>query len=313
MEMDNITKALHIRYLKLKLLLETSRKCIFPKHKVSAIRGGMGEILMQEHCIGDRVCDTCGFLKECMVQHIMYSKYDLIPFFASDGDSIGYVLECHNTEKSFQKGEQIKLNLLLFGDTIVYVREILNAIRKLGIYGVGNHYAPYTVVSISDDEGTEFLENGQLEVSRITPSYVDTYVQERITGFQEASKIKIAMNSPVTIKFHQEFLQKFDMEAMVRAIKRRIYMLDCYEGIEALEYYKEKTVTVPILYQECYNKTVPRYSNRKKQKVFLRGLMGKIELDNPGLEVLMLLLAGELIHVGKNTSFGFGGYKLQTG
>ena len=45
--------------------------------------------------------------------------------------------------------------------------------------------------------------------------------------------------------------------------------------------------------------------------MFLKGIVGEIDLADISDEMLELLLAGELIHIGKNTSFGFGRFILK--
>lgn len=44
-----------------------------PVNKVSAIRGGMGEMLLRSNCIRDRNCAVCDFKGECIVRRTMYS------------------------------------------------------------------------------------------------------------------------------------------------------------------------------------------------------------------------------------------------
>ena len=51
-------------------------------------------------------------------------------------------------------------------------------------------------------------------------------------------------------------------------------------------------------------------NHRKQEKMLLRGIKGFIETEPIKEELLQLLLAGELLHIGKNTSFGFGQYKI---
>ena len=43
----------------------------------------------------------------------------------------------------------------------------------------------------------------------------------------------------------------------------------------------------------------------------LKGIVGKADLADISEEWLELLLAGEVAHIGKNTSFGFGKYHLE--
>ena len=56
--------------------------------------------------------------------------------------------------------------------------------------------------------------------------------------------------------------------------------------------------------------TVYRYSSTQDRKVALRGVKGDMELSELPQELLPVLLAGEILHIGKNTSFGFGRYRV---
>lgn len=308
---DELRNALGIRYLKLHITLRMSGRCTLPRHKVSAIRGGMGEMLLRKNCIGGRDCKACGFSRECVVQHIMHSTYVIQPTFVTDGDSVGYVFECHDSRESFQPGDSLDLELLLFGSTIAYACQVMDAIHMLGKAGIGKGHAKYGIERTIDSHGTVVCKDGRMDITQIKPSYVYEYVNSQLDRFQGASGLTVTMKSPLSLKYRRHFLQEFDMEAFCRAIKRRIYMLDCFEGIDALEYYRRGNAPLQLLSQECYMSGVPRYSNRKNERMLLRGLMGRMETAVPDTETLMLLLAGELLHIGKNTSFGFGEYKLQ--
>ena len=55
--------------------------------------------------------------------------------------------------------------------------------------------------------------------------------------------------------------------------------------------------------KEC---VIPRYSTVHNSKINLNGVKGELFLDKctPGL--LKILYAAEILHIGKNTRFGFG-------
>ncbi|WP_157627929.1 CRISPR system precrRNA processing endoribonuclease RAMP protein Cas6, partial [Thermodesulfatator autotrophicus] len=55
---------------------------------------------------------------------------------------------------------------------------------------------------------------------------------------------------------------------------------------------------------------ITRYSARTKQKMPLRGLVGEVSFEGDITPFTSLLRAGEFVHVGKNTSFGFGYYRI---
>ena len=100
------------------------------------------------------------------------------------------------------------------------------------------------------------------------------------------------------------------MDAILAGIRRRIYMLDCFEGIQDEEWMRWKLPKIKKKNQRFFPVHVERYSSRRDSRMILKGLVGEIFLDDVPEEVKGLLLAGELIHVGKNTSFGFGRYEI---
>jgi len=56
--------------------------------------------------------------------------------------------------------------------------------------------------------------------------------------------------------------------------------------------------------------SVQRYSSTQDRKMILSGIKGIVQLDLIPDHIMPLLIAGELIHIGKNTSFGFGRYRV---
>lgn len=61
------------------------RRCHSSCPQGSAIRGGMGEMLLRANCIRDRVCESCDFEAECIVRRTMYSKFTLRPNYVTNG------------------------------------------------------------------------------------------------------------------------------------------------------------------------------------------------------------------------------------
>ena len=122
---------------------------------------------------------------------------------------------------------------------------------------------------------------------------------------------KLIFMPPLSQKYQGEFLQQFDIQAIVKSIQRRVYMLEAFEGHDVQKWY-ESDYDLPILIQQTTRPiSVKRFSNRKESAMFLKGIVGEIDLADISVEMLELLLAGELIHIGKNTSIGFGRFILK--
>ena len=65
---------MNIRYTKLRFTLQMTEDTQICQHKVSALRGGIGEMLLQQYCLSDRNCENCGFREDCPVSRFFYRK-----------------------------------------------------------------------------------------------------------------------------------------------------------------------------------------------------------------------------------------------
>lgn len=308
MELKNYD-ALHIRYTKLYFTLTMAEDTILPKYKGSALRGGIGEMLLRANCVRNRDCENCDFREECLVQRTMYSHFDKKPAFVTTGESIGYVLVCENYDEEFSQGDELQFTLTLFGKTIVYFNQYLQAIAALGMSGLGKYRSKFYLTSIKNERREDILEESSVIMERYRTSFVDEYVKRRLAARKEPVT-KLRFYTPFTTKYQGEFLQEFDMNAVLASIRRRIYMLDCFEGIDKDEFAKMILPEITMLKQKAYLESVPRYSSRQDSHMVLKGIKGSCLLEPVPEEALEFLYAGELLHIGKNTSFGFGKYRV---
>ncbi len=308
--------ALQVRFVKLRFTAAFLEDSVLPRDKVSAVRGGMGEMLLRMNCVRDRQCETCDFEAECIVQKIMYSKFEIKPAFVTTGGSVGYVLECENYQEEFKAGDRLDFYLLLFGKTIIYFYQIYQALSMLGEQeGLGKHHARFKIVGIRNMEGMPILEGKMIDMGRFVVHRLYDYIlfrTLRLASWPDREEIMMIFDTPLTLKYKNEFQQKFQIEAILSAIRRRIYMLDCFEGISTNIIERGgDSLGLVILFQEHQLTSVSRFSNRKNEKMILSGLRGHVLLGGVSQETLELLIAGELIHIGKNSSFGFGRYHLK--
>ncbi len=91
-------------------------------------------------------------------------------------------------------------------------------------------------------------------------------------------------------------------------------MIACYEGIENDIFPPAQGEYIEIVRQDMVPRNVMRYSNRSNKKIILEGIIGTADLkitdkDNAD-KIRDMFIAGEILHIGKNTSMGFGVYKV---
>ena len=310
MDRRQLEQALKIRYVKLHFKIRLREDTRLPMNKVSAIRGGIGEMLLRANCIRNRKCDACDFEEECIVRRTMYSRFDKDkkPPFVTTGESVGYVLECENYEEEFFAGDILEFQLVLFGRTIVYFSQFLQAIFQLGQAGLGKEHSTYDIVSVTNTQKREILKGQDIHMEHYEVETIGGYVRYRLNrrGIWEN---RIRFKTPVTLKYQGEFQDKLILEAIIPAIFRRIYILDCFEGMDCgeLGWQGDWPETVESVSRMM---TVYRYSGTQDKKVALRGVKGYMVLSDIPEDLLPVLLAGEVMHIGKNTSFGFGRYHV---
>ena len=63
-------------FTKLFITIKMERDGSLSRHKSSAIRGGMGQVLLQQYCIQEEpFCSNCALEGKCIVRNILYAKY----------------------------------------------------------------------------------------------------------------------------------------------------------------------------------------------------------------------------------------------
>lgn len=309
---ESLIPILNIHYIKACFTVKVTSKTVFPQHKASALRGGLGQMLLRDYCIQDRACDSCLFSEECIVQRMMYSKYDIKPSFVTQGESIGYCIECSCEQTHFSEGESFTFNLLLFGKSIMHLPLFYKALARLGKAGIGRDDSKYTITDVSVSDKS-MMQNGRFVPSSLSYSTLADYVAHRLEQLSNDSQLdEILFISPLSYKFQGEQLSIFQITALTKAIQRRIYMFNCYEGNNAIEFLNRTYEPPSIMMQSVKNISIKRYSNRKKSPHFMNGITGSLTLNDPLTdELLVLFIAGELLHIGAYTAFGFGQYIIK--
>lgn len=316
--MNTIIENLQIRYIKLHFTLVILEDGKLPKSKTSALRGGMGHALLTTNCIRDEKCEVCDFSEDCLVQRMMYPKMEIRPEFMKTKDSEGFVFECEDTREYFEAGDELDFTLMLIGRTIVYFNQYLQAFNYLGMLGLGVEHVRFQIAKVTNTLGETLVEGTSVYKERLTVMHVSDYIRYRfysgeIRRMLDEDGCRMVFQSPLSLKFQGKMQEDFRPDALFAAIERRIYILNCYEGISEEGENGERPAEehIPIVEKvKAWPVKMKRYSGTQNSKVTFSGIRGWCDLRGLDESMLQLLLAGELLHIGKNTSFGFGKYTL---
>ena len=300
-----------IRFTILKIKLQMPEDCRLPRHKVSAIRGGMGNVLLAQHCIRDGKCEFCDFQESCIVQNIMYAPFRIKPSFANQNESMGYVIDCTSKKVEYHAGESLWVEFTLFGNAISYIMPIIYALTSLGGAGLGKEAAPFQVTEIVNRRRKPILRDGCIAMRNVLVETVESYVNERIAQQvdpleNQAGHVWLSLETPCAVKHQGEFLQAFDGHSLVLAMIQKLYMYQLYEGKQAEKEHFAEEEFPAIKSQRLEPGTIPRYSATQERKMYLKGITGVLELEGCTEKVMRYLYAMEILHLGKNTRLGFG-------
>ena len=178
------------------------------------------------------------------------------------------------------------------------------------MYGVGKAKARCRISEVRNTQGKTIVRNNEVDMSRYCIDTVSGYIKKRKEKLLRGSgDWKITFITPLSMKYQQEYMEQFYGEALVKGGARRIQMLDYYIGKDADV--PEFSVYPEIRTQSVSREIVRRYSGTQDSHMTLRGISGTVIFDTMPEECLDYLIAGELTHMGRNTSFGFGQYVLR--
>ena len=296
-----------IPYIKLKFCTKILSDTRMPRSKVPALRGGMGEMLLRQNCISDRNCQDCRFKESCVVMHTFYSYMPNKPFYVTGKESVGYLIECGDIKESFPEGSDFVFFLLLFGESIVFFNLFLQAMTQLGMEGIGKWKARFWIQEIKNTDGIPIVCGQNVDMRNYQIKNLTDYVigrkQELGTG---RKRYEMRFLTPLSMKYQKNYMKEFYSEALVKGAARRIQMLNYYLGQEDLipDFYEYPEIQS----QEVKYAAVKRYSSTQDTSMTFYGITGRIVFDRMPETCLEYLLAGELTHMGKNISFGFGQY-----
>lgn len=318
--MNGLINYLKIRYVKLHFSLEIMEAGNLPRNKASALRGGMGHALLMANCIRDENCRDCDFVEDCLVRRMMYPEMKIRPAFMQTQDNEGFMIECEDSSEWFDQGDILGFNLILFGSAIAYFTQYLQAFYNLGMMGFGKQHVHFHISRVTNTKGDILVNGTDVYKERYEVMYVSDYVRHRLQSpelrdwrSRGDGCIRLKFHSPLTLKYQGQMQNAFSSEAIMAAVERRIFILNCFEGRKENEDYMRPDISedIPFLQrQRPHVERVKRYSGTQNSEVIFTGIKGWCDFSNVEDTTLIMLLAGELVHIGKNTSFGFGRYRM---
>lgn len=280
-----------------------------PAYAGSTLRGAFGGALRSSVCTtGQNACEACPLIAACPYAVLFETQA-----IAGEGPIQAprpYIIEPPQWgERNYAPGELLAFHLVLAGRALDQLALVLHAFVRAFRLGVGRgngtaRLARVLHIGTQENVVLEKLESALIDHETLAPP---------------AS----ALGETVTLHFHSPLrlqdngrratAEEYTPRRLLMALVRRVALMHEHHGAGplALEFSKLARQSEAIVGEKNLQwRDWSRYSNRQQQKMALGGVIGEWTLKGDLAPFLPFLHLGQWLHVGKEATFGLGGYRL---
>jgi hypothetical protein len=289
-----------------------------PAYKGALLRGGFGYAFQ-------RACCT----EACWRREAPCSLETLCPyrwvFETPHPPDIAHLHDLHDVPRPFvieppldhkrqyAAGESLEFGLILIGRGVDYLPYFLHSFEQLGHVGLGRTMARAQLERVEAlppfrPVGVPIYRDGRLEQGFELPLLsLDTLIER---AAELPADLHIELPTPLRVKTRGQFIDSFDIAAIVQAVCWRINALSVFHGPGLWNTDYRPLVTaardVRIGKAELHWVDWERTSTRTDRSMKLGGIVGQASLYDVPVAVRAALLAANVLHVGKACVFGHG-------
>ena len=337
MMLDNLWQHLTLKIHLLTFEIRTTTRMVLPPFKGSALRGAWKRMLTQAYCPAlpeERAqpghADTCPacYLTERENDAEARKPYALRPPLTWETD--------------FPPGATLTWGLVLFGPAWLLLPYVLSAVKTMGeTQGLGRPLGPKKrrgrfMLQAVYAEHPFRSQHRELIYARpqtlvfvpqdgaIGPTDVFHTAQQWLATFPQQAGLRLRFRTPVRIVVQGKLMRTFAFVPFYQRLVERLFLLAQAFGDPPLEDARAAlrevmSATLPLAEQvrvvedRTWWWDLKGYSSRLKRVQPMGGLMGEVILEAPrqAWETLLVpLLWGQVVHVGKNAVKGQGWYEI---
>ncbi|MCX7991439.1 MAG: CRISPR system precrRNA processing endoribonuclease RAMP protein Cas6 [Proteobacteria bacterium] len=311
-----------IPYIKLNFKIIATETISLPYFKGSTFRGVFGNTFKKVVCaLKTRTCDNCILKQSCIYAYVFETPEPLDKPFFKKGNNKNiphpFIIEPPlNSKKFFSANENITFSLILIGKARSYLPYFIYTFIECGKIGIGKGRGHFKVKEVYSHRGEKVYDDEKSNI--IPPDYEEINIDEKISDAEDREDTSLTLNfeTPLRLKNNKDLVTKLDFSILVKSLLMRIDLLHFFhcDGTKSEWDYKKiielsKNVTVSKDNLRWWD--WERYSTRQQTRMRLGGLIGSVTFTGKISPFTQILKAGEILHVGKNTSFGLGKYQIR--
>lgn len=301
-----------LAYLRLEWECDFAQDVSFPAFKGSMLRGALGHALKATVCaVRVKICEPCLLRPHCLYARIF--EYKAVPEqgrLAQAALPHPYVLEYPTEAQHFGPERPLVFQLLLFGSYTETVPYWIYSVQQMGAQGLGPRQADGQRATFSLRQlraaGEVLYDSSQETVKE--PTQLPQLRWEESPD--EISRLRLQLRTPLRTKDRGQFATRLDFPLLVRLMLRRLQALQEAFGVrlepENVRELLGQAHTVEVVEDRLYWQEQTRYSQRQRGPQQMGGLLGEITFAGDLRPFWPLLQIAQVVHLGKETSFGLG-------
>lgn len=297
---------------KYKFFSKFSSDAVLPVYKGSTFRGAFGVALKKTTCVlkSDN-CDGCPLTSRCVYHRVFEVKSNGAGNNSANIPHPFVIEPPPTTREYFAAGDNFDFELLLFGFANDLLKYFVFAFEEMGRIGLGKMVGPrragFKLIRVSSNSALVFDASDR--IVRCGHEFDLPFYNNPDSSDSEL-ELTINLETPLRLKFNNQFSEDLPFHVLVRSMLRRISSLHNTfdQGEPSLDY--------PGLIKRAENvRTVKsslewldwsRFSNRQHTRMQLGGLIGSVTFAGKLEEYINLIKYCEIVHIGKATTFGLG-------
>ncbi len=301
----------------------------------STLRGGFGAAFRQTSCANPGLPGCSG----CLLKQVCAYSYCFATTLPPDSEVLRsqgeiprpFVIEPAADERAeIPPGGELRFGLVLIGRAIGYFPYFLLSFQRLGEMGIGRGRnlglgrfkisAVHSLAPWSDHPAAPVYDSSSGRITAggiriITAADVSARLKSCFGPEGESRCVAVNYSTMTRLKSGEALARQPEFHILLRALLRRISALAYFHGggrIEA-DYagLAHRARLVGLVRDGTRWHDWTRYSSRQDARMELGGLVGEALYEGMREEFLPWLLWGEIVHAGKNATFGLGRIRVE--
>lgn len=281
------------------------------------LRGGFGLALRRTCCpYGREDCHGCSLGLRCAYAYLFET-----PIFTDSAIMRKYPEAPHPFvfeppppgRTAVRADETATVGLVLIGKAVDMLPYIYVALEDLGRQGLGRDRVPFRLERITAGDGKLVWDRAERRRFHI-PEPLRLPLDPGPTA---PATFAVEFLSPTRLVVQGQLTETPQLADIVKALARRVFLLryfhcgGCLEPVSTA--FLEAAQSARLVHHDLSWQDWERFSGRQKRRIPIGGLVGRIVFEGDLGRLRPLLVAGEFVHVGKNTTFGLGKFRIREG